>query len=780
MTDRLEPDIALLNVAGGRPLTAEPPGLVSFTPPRKAARGRERDVLLLSIALRARSPLPAEQAAERQAALAQLAAAAFYGAPGSVTAAARQALMAVNQRLLEDNLRDGAPQQGGLICAVLRGRDFYAVLSGPGSLLVAHPAAVERFASPASRPLGLSDVLDAQYFHTQVDAGDYLVLSQTAQWTETSVAGLGSLGTTSAVAERLREAGGLDFTALLARLEPEGTLETSPAPAPLPAGGPGPNARASAPAGLAEWLRRPADEGPSAEAPDGPSASAEPEPEVATGARSLGAGASIRDLVRRADRADRAGLGSAPGQAAEDEPTPFVREAEPGWRLPAGPMAERAQAGLRSFGRAVGVTVTETARGLRRLIARALPEGTLQQDGMLVLPTSVQIGIAIGMPLLIVAIVAAIYIQRGQAQEYEDALQAARVAVAQGRLAADASVARQNWEAALVAAGQAERVRANDSEITQLRLEAQARLDDLDGVTRVEYVPLVPGGFGPQADLTRITLIGRDVYALDAGQQRVWRLAPNASGVYSRDESFECSSGVLGPLTIGPLVDIGFVAAPNVRDSDALVALDNAGALLYCAPGGAPLGSYLPAPGAGWAQPTAIELYGDSLYVLDIGQNQVWQLASSGGVFNQAPTGYFGGVVYDLSDVVDFTIAGGDLLLLRRDGRISMCTRTPGLQDASCVERALFTDPRPGRASGDQLADLTQAARLYYDQPPEPSVFALNPERDSLFQLSLKLVFTRQFQPVRALGAPITALAIDPAKRFFITTRDNVYVAVRP
>ncbi|MBP7691930.1 MAG: hypothetical protein KA764_08435 [Anaerolineales bacterium] len=824
MPERLEPDIALLNIAGGRPLTAEPPGLASFTPPRKAARGRERDTVFLGLGLRARAPLSAEQTADRLAALLQLAAATFYGTPGSVTAAARQALLAVNQKLLDENLREGATVQGGLICAVLRGTDFYAVVCGAGLVVVTHPTAVERFPAAASRPLGLSDVLDAQYFHTALNAGDYLAITQSARWTEAALSGLGGLATLSAVGERLKEAGGPDFTALAARLEPEGSLGTGPTPAPTPSATPAFSLASftGSAAGLADRLRRP----PAAPAPVEPAPAAAPPPvveparpappEPAPPAEASPA-TDWQDLLRRTEHwredAGRAAVGRDPAadQAAADlapvpvprpartepapaspppaerepepeteAPPPFTREAAPRFQLDTGAWGERLRAGARSFGRALGVTVTEAGRSVSRLLARAMPEGTLQRDGMFTIPTSVQISVAVIMPLLIVAVVALIYIQRGQTEQFQEALQQVQVEVTKGRLAADPLAARGNWEAAVAAADRAEALRPDDLQVGQLRLEAQSRLDELDWTTRLEYVPLVPGGFGPEARLAQLTLIGRDVYALDTGLSRVWRLTPNPSGVYARDENFICGSGPLGPLTIGPLVDIGYVPAPNVRDAEAVIALDNAGALLYCSPNETPLGSYLPAPTAGWVQPTALELFADSLYVLDIGQNQVWQFQSSGGVFNQPPAGYFSSVVYDLKDVVDITIAGGDLLLLRQDGRISICSRASGLESANCVEAAPFTDQRLGRAGGERLADLTAPAHLIYDQPPEPSVFILEPARAALVQLSLKLVYTRQFRPARALGAPLTAVAIDPAKRFFIATRDNVYVAARP
>jgi hypothetical protein len=810
MPERLEADIALLNVADGRPAAEPPPGLASFAPPRKAARGRERDVLFLCLGLRARAPVEAA----RQAGLLQLAAATFYGTPGSVTAAARQALLAVNQRLLEGNLREGAPVQGGLICAALRGNDFYAVQGGPGLLVVTHPSAVERFPSLPGRPLGLSDVLEAQYFHTLLNAGDYLALSHNARWTEAALTGLGGLATLSAAAERLKAAAGGDFTALVARLEPEGAVSTVPLSAPSAAPAFTLPSLPAAAAGLAERLRRPIAEpapaevsgeaAPAADLPAQPVAVEQPPVETP-------AGTDWRELLRRTEHwrdepapaappelaSDQpastatptapppAGV-SATADSGTDEPDPFTRtagspEAGPRLGVDVGAISARARSGLRSFGRALGVTLTEAARSLRRLMARALPEGTLQRDGLFTVPVSVQIGIAVLMPLLVVAVVALIYIQRGQSEQFAEALREVQVEVTQGRLAGDPAAARPHWEAALAAADRAERLRPDDPQVAQLRLEAQGKLDELDWTLRVEYVPLIPGGLGPNARLTQIALAGRDVYVLDAGQNRVWRLTPNLSGVYGRDETFQCGSGVIGEVTIGPLVDLAYLPAPNPFETEAaVVVLDNAGALMYCAPGKAPLGNYLTAPEANWIQPAALELFGDRLYVLDVGANQLWQFPASGEFFNQAPAGYFTSFVYDLRNVVDFTIASGEVVLLRQDGRISLCNRSQPAEAASCVEAAQFTDPRPGQVSGDRLFDLTAPLRLIYDQPPEPAVFALNPANGGLYQLSLKLVFTRQFRPAQTLTRPLSAVAIDPARRFFIATQDNVYVGVRP
>ncbi len=55
-----------------------------------------------------------------------------------------------------------------------------------------------------------------------------------------------------------------------------------------------------------------------------------------------------------------------------------------------------------------------------------------------------------------------------------------------------------------------------------------------------------------------------------------------------------------------------------------------------------------------------------------------------------------------------------------------------------------------------------------------------NGSDSALYQLSLRLDLVRQFRPYFDLGGPITAVAFDPAKRFYVAAGDNVYVAVRP
>ncbi|MGD8552152.1 MAG: hypothetical protein PVG02_00700, partial [Anaerolineales bacterium] len=130
MSQLFEADVALLHIAGGAARITPPPGTLAQTSPRRAARGRSEDYLLLNLALRtSRHATPAMVDH-----LSQLSARAYYGTPGSVTSAIREAAAIVNDRLIDANQSEDSPTQfqGNWLCAVLRGKDLYIGQAGRG------------------------------------------------------------------------------------------------------------------------------------------------------------------------------------------------------------------------------------------------------------------------------------------------------------------------------------------------------------------------------------------------------------------------------------------------------------------------------------------------------------------------------------------------------------------------------------------------------------------------------------------------------------------------
>ena len=155
--------------------------------------------------------------------LARQAAQTYYGTPGTITAALREAAGEVNRRLLFANQRQGATShlEGRLMAAVLRGNDVYLAQSGPGQAIVIRPGQVSRFTSDeaAVRPLGVSVAPHVRFHHAQVGPGDILLLTASPPplWSDPTLSGLADLEPAQAV-ERLVAASGQDLTGLLIRL----------------------------------------------------------------------------------------------------------------------------------------------------------------------------------------------------------------------------------------------------------------------------------------------------------------------------------------------------------------------------------------------------------------------------------------------------------------------------------------------------------------------------------------------------------------------------------
>jgi hypothetical protein len=764
-----------LHLVNGQVVDTEPLGFAQQSAPRKAARGREKDTLLLCLSLRSRGAPPDERYTE----LVELATTTFFSNPGTVTAALRQAFLAVNQRLLDLNLREGAPVQGGLVGAVLRNddkadlKDFYAAHCGAGALLVARGLGLEKFPTEMGRPLGLSHAPDLHYFHTTVGEGEYVCLTNAApaSWNDLALAGLGNLATLSAVTERLTETAEGDVSAWVGRLE----AISLPTPSP---------AHASR-GGLASLLRARV-ESPAIPVPERvtsapPAAVAQP-PEMPFEAASAATPAETdwKDLVQRAERLGQSD--PTPHIPILEELPPLTARVEPEaksrteWRTQVG---QQITHGLRSFGRALSNTLAEANTALRKLVARTLPEGTLQKEGIFHLPDSVQLGIVLVSAVVMSSIGLFVYQQYGRAQTYENLVAQATAVAATSQQESDPAKARGGWLNVVTWLTQAEQIRF-DPDVAALKQKAQAQLDLLDSITRLEYRPLVVGGLGRDVRVKRLALIGQDVFALDETTNRVLRLTPSANNTgYRVDRDFACGGGQVGPVAITTLVDLEMIPGPNVMGEEAIVALDTDGNLLYCASGKAPLARSLPIPtNAGWV-PIAFEIYTNRLYVLDPLDNQVWQYQEVGGDYLQA-SGYFPTLVFDLSNVLEFSIAGGDVYLMHRDGGITICSRANASDTPQCQSPAPVTDERRGHTSTTKLDDVTTPVSLVYAPPPEPSLYLLNSDTGGVYQLSLKLAFVKQFRPQSAWPEVGLALEIDPAKRVFVGAGDNVYFASTP
>lgn len=153
------------------------PGLLAFSPPRKAARGREKDSLILYLMLSGN----AEVSNAELEPIVSGAANAFYHSGGSLTSAMRKAAEHINGTLLERNLSTTSRGQyalGLLAITVVRETQCTLLLSGPTHAVWIGDGHSRHIHDPALSGKGLGSSQTIQTYLSQVElhSGDLLVL----------------------------------------------------------------------------------------------------------------------------------------------------------------------------------------------------------------------------------------------------------------------------------------------------------------------------------------------------------------------------------------------------------------------------------------------------------------------------------------------------------------------------------------------------------------------------------------------------------------------------
>ena len=159
---------------------ADLPGLLALTPPRKTARGREKDNLILYLMLSGNATFSAAEIDT----LNRRAATTFYQSPGPLTSAMRKAAESINTSLLERNLSTtgrGLYALGFLALAVIRdvpGTQCTLLLSGPTHAVWVSDGQARHVHDPALSGKGLGSSQSIQSYLAQVDlrANDMLIL----------------------------------------------------------------------------------------------------------------------------------------------------------------------------------------------------------------------------------------------------------------------------------------------------------------------------------------------------------------------------------------------------------------------------------------------------------------------------------------------------------------------------------------------------------------------------------------------------------------------------
>ena len=808
--------------------SAEIPGLLALTPPRKTARGREHTTLVAYLVLSGNTSVTGAEIRQ----LTSESSSIFYQTTGSLTFAMRAVANELNARLLARNLSTtGQGQQvlGWLVLAAIRENQCTLLLSGPTHVVWVTDGGSRYIHDPALSGKGLGAGQNATAYLSQLElrAQDLLVFCSIfpRDWeadllNERPPASLDASyrkltftkGDLNAVLLQAQSGHGT-ITLLKPQIKASAvTVEPAVTLAPPASAEPHVEPAVSSPSEAEvqtraeqlpstqqdlpiteEQLDALADFGAHMVQPSAYAIPLQPERSLSLPQEESKSNGS-RSFPASIPRAQALEPGIALESAAappEVESPPVEETVEPAPRslrrrkrftFNAHAEATRQMAKAMVGGIRTGRRANERFRsGMQQFLPRLLPSG--EPNKPFVIPTLIMVLIAIIIPVIVVTMSSVVYLRLGQSIQYDELYGQALGARAQAVSETDPVRQRDAWQRVLSFLNKADEYREPE-ESRALRAEAQANLDNLLGVIRLEFVPAFPNGLGGSAtQITRMAASESDLYMLDSESGRILHAAFTGRGL-ELDRAFTCEPGSYGGYQVTALVDI--IALPKVNSLNATVmGIDANGNLLYCAPDQVAQAIPLPAlPNTNWGRISSVALDSGSLYVLDAQNRSVWVFPGKDSTFVDSPFFYFGNEIpASIDSAIDLAVTGDDLYMLRADGQLATC-KFSRLSEVPtrCQDPAPRVDKNPARLDTDvfQLAHFTQMA---ITNPPNSVILLLDSDSQSVFRFSprsfeLQNQITGYAGKARPFPArSVSAMAVSPNYVLYFAIGDQVYFA---
>ena len=684
----LEALVGHLFVVGGRTISAASPGAIATPPPRRVARGRDADTLfgLLSLG-------PGEhQPAAFYEKLTEEITTTYFNTSGASTSALREAISAANSQVQQIGASLADPITVGLSCAILRHHEVYIAMTGPSRWFLIREGFVERLpvedeSREGSAGLGVYSEPDVRFYRREIRAGDFLILADASFDRLTDIAlrhTVESGEVSDALSNLASVAGDFSVAEVIKFVTPliEGEADRIPATRP--------HRVPSLP-----FFGSPV--GKSSLAGDIPGA-----PASAAVASEAGEETSAPQLPRRE-------TGSAFQRARYN----------------------------------TALKLAQATKGVRTLVEHMLPDeeagGSLAQR--LQLSTTMQIGVALAVAVIVALITTAVYRFRGQTSQYAQLVREAQSEIEAARAGGDNQAeARPHWETAVFLLDQAAEIRGPGQAIADLRAEALAALDAYDHATRV--TPVLLRSYEPGAYLRGPIVQGLNLYVIDTTQDVLYRedLDEGGTRLVNREPQIVTRQGdLLGNQVVGGLIDLAWMEEGGVPQRNVLAVLSRNGLLITYSPSWDVTAAVLPGFEA-WQDPRAIAIYDRDLYILDAGANEIWRYEAGPDSYANAPQRYFTDVTPSLVDAIDMEIdTNGNVYILHASGQITKyffgrpdtfrfeglpqpLTRPTALfLNLSLYDRTLFiADPGGGRLytsalNGTFLANYKDSADQVFD-----------------------------------------------------------------
>lgn len=802
------------------------PGLHFLGSPKNAIRSRQGDQLILLLSSVGEFVLPLK----RQTEILEDAAYEYFHSAGTVTAGLRKAAEKINDAILEYNLKEsqGSKQQCCLLNMAVRREDrVYVAHSGYTHTFVLKSRDSDHFFDPegSGRGLGLSRNVMIRFFLAEIAANEYFIFSPEplATWTPSNLSG-SPANALDYVRRRLLNQVSPNIRALLVQVSdgpgkiileaplssktayfasPAQPTQTPPATQttrdghtipvmatqsheiPLVAEPEPP--RPSLVTGQTKVIKPL----PSAEAADGTDANPDAEPNFLDGVDAIfkATGEKLAGVKDRTavffQKLEKKIHRNPPVPDGFEKPSRFANIHMPA--INTAPMKKTFSfigSGASKAAKSIEQTLQVAGEGMSDAVGDAVdyvtPEGGFKMPQ---LSTGVMLFIAVAIPLLVAATGSSIYFNRGRSQQFENYYNQAQSVAAQASGSKDPSAVRQAWQQALSLLDQAEKYGKSEKSVT-LRKQAQDVLDDVDGISRIEYTPALVQGLPSTASIVKMKSTTTDLYMLDKTQGKIYRALLTGRG-YELDDSFKCAPGPYGSYTVNPFVDMDLMPKGNSLGAS-VAALDNNGNIVYCGSGSAATSMTLLPPEVGWGKITGMAIDSGKLYVLDPASNTIWVYYGSSGTYSESPNLYFDKDVPTLNDISDFSLSGNDLFLLHTDGHLTTCvfsdiSGTP----TKCKDPTPFNIKRTNVENKPVVIPGTAFTQIQYSEPPDPSVYLLDTQNVAVYHLSLKMVLQKQLSvqagdPLNLLKKKPTAFSVNPAKVIFVAFGDKVYTGVEP
>jgi len=425
---------------------------------------------------------------------------------------------------------------------------------------------------------------------------------------------------------------------------------------------------------------------------------------------------------------------------------------------------------LIKIGKAIGITLQRAWHFVSQMIKRMMPD-----ESMPSISTSTMAIIAIAVPVLVVAVAATVYFKRGRGNLYEQYYAEAQYAAEAAIQLSEPSAIRGAWNDVINHLDQAEQYQVTEDS-QAMRDYALNVLDGLDLVVRLPFQPALATRLPADASIHRIVVTESDsvIYLLNGTDGHVYRGTLTDQG-YVIDQDFICEP-VPTPLIVGPLVDILPLPIES-EDKATLMGMDGNGNLLKCIPGGsAPLAFQMPPPDMHWGTPLAFESTSLGLYVLDPVTNAVWIFWVNDD-FGERPMLFFDEQIPPMGDVIDLTINRDELYLLHQDGHLTTCAYG---NPTHCEDPAMMTDLRYDNTRTPTIDDVI-FQEIQLTNPPDSSIFLLEPTGPAIYRFTLRLNYHTQYLPLEHLSDdPATAFAVSTGHQVFLAIGNQVYVAPLP